>query len=80
MSAAIESLRAFAMQHGELQFAHLCTAALNGEAWAMERVEYSLDGFDRSTSDAWKLRIIRATDCIRPDGATPRGGIEVRHA
>lgn len=36
--AAIESLRSFAVSHGELPFAHLCTSALGGEEWAIERI------------------------------------------
>lgn len=37
-TAAIESLRSFAMNHNEIQFAHLCTAALAGEEWAVDEV------------------------------------------
>lgn len=75
-TAAIESLRAFAEQHGELSFAHLCTAALQGEQWAIERLdEHFLHlGADlRHTDASWKLDAIRSTDCTRPDGAIARG-------
>jgi hypothetical protein len=50
-TAAIESLRAFAIAHGEIEFAHLCTAALAGEQWAIERVVSALKLIaSRSTS------------------------------
>lgn len=80
-TAAIESLRTFAVQHGEIQFAHLCTAALDGEEWAVERLEYPVAEFADYTdscgnmqpvSIAWKLDIIRSTDTTRPDGAIAR--------
>jgi len=35
-----ESLRNFAIASGEIQFAHLVTAALNGEGWAIARVAH----------------------------------------
>lgn len=41
-TAAIESLRTFALANNETAFAHLCTSALNGEAWAVERVTGAL--------------------------------------
>lgn len=80
-TAAIESLRAFAALHGELEFAHLCTAALNGEEWAQREVDAVLDHIadaeNSSTSrceacDRSKLDIIRSTDTIRPDGSVAR--------
>lgn len=77
-TAAIESLRTFAEQHGELAFAHLCTAALQGEEWASERLMTS--GFSRWTSrcsSAWTIAAIRTTDTTRPDGAVARGSIEI---
>lgn len=41
-NTAIESLRTFALSHNEIAFAHLCTAALNGEEWAVERITGAL--------------------------------------
>lgn len=81
-TTAIESLRAFAIEHSEIQFAHLCTAALAGEGWAVERIGNSLaamhamsDG--RGYTDLLKLGVIRNTDTARPDSAIARSGIEV---
>ncbi len=81
---AIESLRTFATSHGEMAFTHMCTAALNGEAWAVERINaihaemvdahWTDRGRYRSNAvrDAATLRMIRATDTTRPDGAIAR--------
>jgi hypothetical protein len=78
-TTAIESLRTFATAHGELQFAHLCTAALadlasdDSEAWAVERLVTS--GFSRWTSrcsSAWTIAAIRSTDTTRHDSAIAR--------
>lgn len=79
-TTAIESLRTFAVDHNELPFAHLCTAALAGEQWAVERIvpvverhEIAIEVYgDKRTV----LEMIRATDTTRPrpDGATARGG------
>ena len=71
-NTAIESLRTFALNHNEIAFAHLVTAALNGEDWAVERVSEALDNMlfgHASTNDTDMLRVIRATDTARPDGA-----------
>lgn len=85
---AIESLRNFAMNHATkglvsnmddldnrshlIAFAHMCTAALEGEEWAMERVEQVLsdiwDG-DLPAAESDRLAFIRETDTTRPDGA-----------
>lgn len=78
-TAAVESLRTFALANGEPLFAHLCTAALNREGWAVERIESVLrlialanaaerwrEGADRS------LDVILSTDTSRPDGAIAR--------
>ncbi len=81
-TAAIESLRSFALgqirhRHGMpgeerthmVAFADMCTAALNGEEWAVERIAPALrcgTWYPLLLSD-----IIRATDCTRPDGAKP---------
>jgi hypothetical protein len=82
-TAAIESLRGFALANNELAFAHMCTAALQGETWAVERVTDTLRRItagleyrdaDQSTNT---LDCIRATNTTRPDGAVARAGIEV---
>ena len=73
--AAIESLRTFALTHNEADFAHTCTAALEGEAWAELRV-MPIVRDPQYSSDATVLRPLRATDCTRPDGAVARS-IEV---
>lgn len=73
---ALESLRAFALAHGELQFAHLSTAAINGEEWANGRVAEALDEMplwaNNMQHELTLLHIIRATDTTRPDGLIPR--------
>lgn len=66
-TAAIEELRGFAIGNNEIAFAHLCTAALNGEAWALERVTAVLD---RIAGEM--LLAIRAADTTRPDGSVAR--------
>lgn len=78
---AIESLRSFAVANSELAFAHLCTAALDGEEWAVERMagpvaevidaSWTRRGHYRSAAvrQAATLRVIRSTDTARPDGA-----------
>jgi len=70
-TAAIEALRTFALTHGELAFAHLCTAALAGEPWAVIRMEdvVMLCG---TFEPAIILDVIRTTDTTRPDGAVAR--------
>lgn len=74
--AAVESLRTFALTHGELAFAHLCTAALEGEEWAVERIDAArraLSGQAYGVSESGvALAHIRKTDTTRPDGAVPR--------
>lgn len=78
MSAAIESLRTFAMSHNEIEFAHLCTAALNGEQWALDRLNapmLKIGQLGLAGSPSYveaKLSIILATDTTRPDGAIAR--------
>lgn len=82
-TAAIESLRSFAIAHGEIQFAHLCTAALaalngdKGEEWAVERVSDALKRIEWTAMslrepDDVKLTVIRNTDTTRADGAIAR--------
>lgn len=80
--AAIEQLRTFAIARSKTTFADLCTAALAGEAWAVERMEYAVaETIDHSpldpVSDAWKLIVIRETDTARPDGATAKTLTEI---
>jgi hypothetical protein len=79
---AVESLRTFAMQHNEIEFAHMCTAALEGKEWAIASVEFALSRIALTCADTGRLntdefeelqlRIIRATDTTRPDGAIAR--------
>jgi hypothetical protein len=79
---AIESLRTFAMQHNEIAFAHLCTAATEGDALALASVEFALSRIALGCADTGRLdadefeelqlRIIRSTDTTRPDGAIAR--------
>lgn len=75
----IEALRTFAVAHHEIPFAHLCSAALNGEPWAVERLAPVLERFANSPSFAvtenegnFKLEIVRSIDTTRPDGAVAR--------
>ncbi len=75
-NAAIEALRNFAMSNNEIAFAHLCTAALNGEEWAAERINSALRAlcglaFSQPESGV-ALAHIRRTDTTRPDGAIAR--------
>jgi len=75
-NTAIESLRTFAMAHNEIAFAHLCTAAIEGEEWAMERIADGTKRASVATSATSKrdhrIAIIRSTDTARPDGAIAR--------
>jgi len=71
---AIESLRSFAVANNEIDFAHLCSAALAGEEWAVKRLaSVTTEIIDASwTSKAETLRVICSTDTARPDGAIAR--------
>lgn len=77
-NTAIESLRTFATVHNELAFAYLCTAALAGEEWAVERVTEALalisDREEEGTHSTHRARLeaVRTTDTTRPDGAVAR--------
>lgn len=72
----IERLRGFAERHGEIAFAHLCTAAVAGEAWARERIVAALAAWQqRGNWDSHVLEAIRTTDTTRPDGAIARGTV-----
>lgn len=72
-TAAIESLRTFATAVYELEFAHLCTAALHGEEWAVERISAALQQHTSvDEGGTWTLSAIRTTDTTRPDGLIAR--------
>lgn len=77
----LQNLRAFAEQHGELNFAHICTLALAGEAWALERLRQPRANLaamlplptDRPGDlDEDRLAVIRSTDIARPQSAEDR--------
>lgn len=78
----IENLRAFAVAHNEMEFAHLCTAALHAlqgderEQWAIERIAPAVRTFRAAflprDVDIMRINAIRNTDTTRPDGATAR--------
>ncbi len=92
-TAAIESLRTFAINYADanterqstnrdnlLNFVHMCTAALDGEEWAEERIGNVLSriswirsGNIRNTDDEIRIAVIRSTSTTRPDGAIARG-------
>lgn len=90
-TAAIEPLKQFAEQNGEIEFAHLCTAALQGEEWAIERVSSviarltdsmlaaSLDTMSpadrRYMVHVCRIDVIRSTDCTRLDGSIARAAV-----
>jgi hypothetical protein len=82
---AIESLRSFAVANNEIDFAHLCTAALDGEVWAVERIapvvtEHANDVEFCALNSHWvgnaliatTRTLIRSTNTARPDGAIAR--------
>jgi hypothetical protein len=71
-SAAIESLRTFAITHNEIAFAHMCTAALDGEEWATVQIAPVLRAFRGGRPEIVALDAIRATNTTRPDGAVAR--------
>ncbi len=73
-TAAIESLRAFALTHNEVAFAHMCTAALAGEEWALGSIDAARRAFcgDLTYGEpdhGITLAHIRIADTARPDGA-----------
>ncbi len=78
----IGTLSVFAFNHGEMAFHHMCAAALNGEAWAIERIEFASSRIALACADTGKLTddefdglrlsIIRTTDTTRPDGGVAR--------
>lgn len=70
-NSVLENLRSLAVTNGEVAFSHLVTAAINGEEFAVTRMEdfcAHVDGFSSqgviSTMATWN------TD--RPDGAVAR--------
>ena len=73
---AVESLRSLALAHTEIKFADLCTAAIDGEAWAVERVDAvmanAIIDATSAINTAHALLLIRFTDATRPDGAIAR--------
>lgn len=74
-TADAESLRTFATEHNELAFAHLVTAALAGEVWAIARLEAPLRLWavaGTMTPLTATIDMIRTTDTTRPDGAIDR--------
>jgi hypothetical protein len=69
-------LRNFAIEHSEIQFAHLVSQAMLGEQWAVERVAGVVSTASSSLSaeafDAALLAAMRATDTSHPSGAVAR--------
>ncbi len=81
-SPAAAALRSFAFSNYEVAFAHMVTAAIEGEAWAVERIE---DAFARIGAGAFeagadihalKLRVISTTETDRPDGYTAKSFVD----
>lgn len=73
MNSDIESLRSFAIANNEVSFAHLCTAALGGERWAVDRIDSVMREwcFAPCDEDA-VIAMMEDTDTTRPDGAVAR--------
>ena len=72
---AIEALRTFALAHNEVAFAHVCTSALAGEEWAVDRVMLAIAPLVRAPGGpraAFAIQVIRAIDTVRPDGLVAR--------
>ena len=73
---AIESLRTFALSENEISFAHLCTAALAGEEWAMERIVQArarLSQFNGGrNNEVSRIYVLRSTNTTRPNGTVAR--------
>lgn len=74
----IEALRNFAIDNNEVAFAHLCTAALAGEEWALSRIRWPMNvrAGRAHDDDAALLDVILATDTTRPDGAIARSFVD----
>jgi len=79
----IDALITFAERHGKYAFAHLCTAALNGEEWAIARVNPALEIWSKPSNwgpgDTTHLlfEAVDSTDTTRPDAAIARDAAEV---
>jgi hypothetical protein len=84
-TAAVESLRAFAISHGEVRFARLCTTALKGDLRAADLVAVALRNINETiggeidwqrpsqrTINAARIGVIRATNTTHPNGAIAR--------
>lgn len=72
-TTAIESLRSFATAHNEMAFAHLCTAALAPEEWAVERIDAALREWCFAPCDEdIVIEAMQNTDTTRPDGVIAR--------
>ncbi len=77
-TTAIESLRTFVERHAKIQFSHLCTAAIEGEDWAIERIAMAFEIWDKpskhgaSDTTPLLLETIRNTDITRPDGCVAK--------
>ncbi len=79
-TAAIESLLVFAARNNEIEFCHLANAALDGEEWAADRLNATIQAISRAMTPgleyrdirALQLAAIRATDTSRPDGLIAR--------
>jgi hypothetical protein len=80
----LRELVTFAFDHGELEFAKLCIAALQKQAWALERVRPVLD-LDSISVEVYGhkrevLKLIRDTDtdtdATRDPSRTPRINVQ----
>jgi len=76
--SAIRALHDLAWEHSEIPFAHMCSAALNREPWAVERVtavltyrEYIARNYPTRVNEHLLIEI-RATDTTTPGGGTRR--------
>jgi hypothetical protein len=82
-----EVLRTFAVAHGEMAFAHLCTAAINGETWAIDRLNgtavvaavlrtfRAVEASGEQLTEAQRegaISLLRDVDTSRTDGAIAR--------
>ncbi len=75
--STFEDLRNFALQHDRRSFADVVTAAINGEPWAVTRVNFALGCIATSVAsdgeyDWVKLVILDDIRTDRPDGTIAR--------
>lgn len=77
-NAAIRALHDLAWEHKEIPFAHMCSAALNGEAWAVERItavlvyrEYIARNYPSRINEHLLIEI-RAANTTPPGGGALR--------